>query len=259
VTRGRALTHPSDPTEGAAAAARRPIARAVEILEVLTDAAAGLGVTEVARRTGLPKSTAARLLNELTEIGMVARVGHRYQQGPRFRNLIQTANTRGAAGLRRMLMPAMLALHDETGLDVAFATLDQGRVLFETALYGPERAQVLSSVPLSTPAYCTCSGKVLLAYSPVPAVGEPLTAHTDRTITDPAQLARELVRIRRDGIAYNDGEYIDGLSSLAVPVFGPRMRLVGSLALCGSANAVDVGRVRAALSRAARSASAAIR
>jgi DNA-binding IclR family transcriptional regulator len=231
----------------------------MEILEVLADAECVLGVTEIGQRAGMPKTTAARLLNELVDIGMAVRSGHRYGPGPRLRNLVKRADRRGTARMRRLIVPDLVRLHDETGLDVAFATLRQGRVQFETVLYGPDRAEVLSGVPLSTPAHCTGTGKVLLAYTPRAPISQPLNAYTARTITDPIVLTRELEQIRRDGIAHNDREYVNGIGSLAVPVLGARTRAVGALAACGSADAIDVGRVREALRRAGRAASTALR
>jgi DNA-binding IclR family transcriptional regulator len=83
----------------AARGLRRPIMRAVEIIEVLSGAECALGVTEIGQRTGMSKSTAARLLGELVDIGMVARTGDRYGPGPRLRNLVKRRGARrGAEG-----------------------------------------------------------------------------------------------------------------------------------------------------------------
>jgi DNA-binding IclR family transcriptional regulator len=159
----------------------------------------------------------------------------------------------------RLVVPDLVRLHDETGLDVAFATLRNGWVQFQTVLYGPDRADVLAAVSLSAPAHCTCTGTVLLAYMPFATLTRPLAAYTERTVTDPVLLARELSRIRREGIADNDGEYIDGIGGLAVPVFGTGVAPVGALAVCGAAEVIEVDRVRTKLRRAARAANAIIR
>jgi DNA-binding IclR family transcriptional regulator len=254
------VAYPDDPSHSAVAhGSRRPVTRAMEIIEVLASAECTLGVTEIGQRAGMPKSTAARLLNELVDIGMATRSGHRYGPGSRLRNLVKRADRRGMARLRRLIVPHLVRLHDETGLDVAFATLRQGRVQFETVLYGPDRAEVLAGVPLSTPAHCTGTGKVLLAYTPLATISQPLNAYTERTITDPAVLTRELEQIRRDGLAHSDREYVNGIGSLAVPVLGARTRPVGALAACGSADVIDVGRVRDTMRRAGRAAGTAIR
>jgi DNA-binding IclR family transcriptional regulator len=233
--------------------------RAMEILEVLNEAEDALGVTEIGQRTGMPKSTAARLLGELVEIGMVVRAGRRFGPGPRLRNLAKGADRRDTARVRRLILPELVRLHDETGLDVAFATLRQGHVRFETVIYGPEHAGALSEVPLSTPAHCTSAGKVLIAYTPLARIDEPLSAYTENTITDSVVLARQLERIRRQGLARSDREYVDGIGSLAVPVLGARGRAVGALAACGAAGVIDVGRVGEAVRRAGRAAGNALR
>jgi DNA-binding IclR family transcriptional regulator len=233
--------------------------RAMEIIEILAAAESALGLTEVARRAGVPKTTAARLLNELVDIGVAARSGIHYGPGLRLQRLTEHTQRRGKARLRRAVIPDLVRLHDETGLDVAFATLRHGRVQFETILYGPERADILGALPLSTPAHCTSSGKILLAHTPLANVDHPLVAFTDRTITDPAVLARELEQARREGVAASTGEYVAGIGSLAVPVFGTGTRLIGALVVCGGPDVVDAGRAREALRRAGHAAGGAVR
>jgi DNA-binding IclR family transcriptional regulator len=233
---------------------RRPVWRAMSLLEVLADAAEPLGLSELARRAAVPKSTVARLLADLVDAKMVVRRSGGYQPGPRALSLAMLINAPASAARRRVLLPYLVRLRDETGLDTSFATLRHGQVHFENIVYGSDLAPVLQPIPLWGPAHCTCSGKVLLAFadrpSASPGIDDNLRRYTGATITDPAQLTVELLRVRQRGFAMSDGEYVAGLGGLAVPVLGSL--LTGALAVCSSRSDLDHRRIRSALRRTAR-------
>jgi DNA-binding IclR family transcriptional regulator len=226
---------------------------------VLADGAGPLGVSEVARRAGLPKTTAARMLAELTDATIADRVGVRYLPGPRLVAMVNRLMSVGAEDLRRLLLPTLVQLHDLTGLEVALATMRYGRVHFVDVLYGQARADTLSTLPLWAPAHCTCSGKVLLAFNRSRTARGPLTAYTPNTITDQTVLAQQLWRIRREGVAYNNGEYVSGLSSMACPVFGRGPTALAAIAVCGTSDDFDLAEVRTALRHITRTANTALR
>src|SRR5690349_10808966 len=87
-----------DPTPG-----RRPIGRAIAIVEILADATAPLRLTEVARRSGLPKTTTARLVEHLVEAGMAVRVRDRFAPGPRLLALADRVADDGHGRLSRLM------------------------------------------------------------------------------------------------------------------------------------------------------------
>ncbi|HEU5471957.1 MAG TPA: IclR family transcriptional regulator [Actinophytocola sp.] len=225
------------------------------ILEALVESSVGLGVSDVARRTDLPKTTAARILSDLAGAGMLERVREHYVPGLRLLALVGQVEPAGVLARQRVILPQLDRLREETGLAVAFSTLRHGRVRFEAALYVNGAVDRVSPVQHWVPAHCTCSGKVLLAFTPhaerryLP--DRPQTAYTASTITHPQALAEELRRIRDAGVARNDGEYVPEVSGLAVPVFGARSALVGALAVCGAHNDVSRKSVWSALRQTA--------
>jgi DNA-binding IclR family transcriptional regulator len=233
--------------------------RAFRILEVLADGTAPLGVSEVARRAGMPKTTTARMLTELTSATIVERIGLRYIPGPRLVAMVNRIMSAGMEDVRRLLLPYLVQLHDLTGLEVALATMRYDRVHFVEVLYGQVRADTLSTLPVWAPAHCTCSGKALLAFNRSRTVLGPFTAYTSKTITDQAALARELWRTRREGVAYNNGEYVAGLSSMAGPVFGRNSSALAAIAVCGTVDDFDLPEARAALRHVTRAATVALR
>jgi DNA-binding IclR family transcriptional regulator len=253
----------TDQPHAAALHARHPVERAVGILEVLAEAVDGLGVSEIARRAGIPKTSAARVLANLVAAGMVVQDRRVYVPGPRLIRLAGNVVTPGGEGLRRLLMPYITLLRDETGLEVAFAVIRRGRVHFDTPIYGPALSPVLTSLPLWAPVHCTATGKALLAFMGSANVGwpsqAPLARYTDATITSPDALAQELMQIRRAGFATGRSEYIEGIDGVAAPVFGTRRRSIGALAVCGRSDEFDWRVTGSTLRRVAGSVSTAVR
>ena len=238
---------------------RRPIARAFRIQEVLASSATPLGVSALSRRADLPKSTVSRIIANLADAGMAERVGARYVAGPRLLSLADRITADGTADLRRWLLPYLVQLHDLTGLAVAFATLHYGRVHYSDVFYGRSTADKLANLPLWAPAHCTAAGKVLLAYSRSSGPAWRLAAQADFTQVDPAEFSQELWRIRREGVAYHNGEYVTGISGMAVGLFNRNGAVVGAVALCGPADAFEVAEARTALRHVAGTASSELR
>jgi IclR family transcriptional regulator, acetate operon repressor len=238
---------------------RGRIGRAMTVSEILADADRAVGVSEAARQAGLPKSTTARLLADFVDAGAATRTGGRYRAGPRLMALAAQLESGRTQRLRRLVLPHLVRLHDQTGLDVAFATLRYEQVRFEVVLYGQTRAELLAPLPLWAPTHCTCTGKVLLAYTPPQNTStnpaSVLTPYTNQTITDPTTLAHELAQVRREGIAYHRSEYLDGIDGLAVPILTGQATLLGAMAVCGASDGFDIEQTRTALRNAAHAAS----
>jgi IclR family acetate operon transcriptional repressor len=94
------------------------------------------------------------------------------------------------------------------------------------------------------PLHCTGCGKVLLAYQPdsvitavIAEMGLP--SYTDKTITDPGQFQQELELIRQQGYAVDNGEQEEGVRCLAVPVYGPKGRVVAAVSISGPSSRLD--------------------
>ncbi|HEU5109191.1 MAG TPA: helix-turn-helix domain-containing protein, partial [Micromonosporaceae bacterium] len=144
----------------------RHIGRVVSIVEAVTDAEAGLGISELARRVDLAKTTAARMLTDLVELGMLDRVHEVYLPGPRLLAMSHRVEPPGAAARRTLVAPHLARLRDETGLATAFSTLRYGRVRVESVCHVSASAEALAEVPRWPLAQHTGSGKVLLAFTP---------------------------------------------------------------------------------------------
>jgi DNA-binding IclR family transcriptional regulator len=243
---------------------RRPVARAFLLQEVLVESVVPLGISELARRANLPKSTVARIMVSLTEAGIARRVGASYVAGTRLLSMADRIAGAGAEHLSRWLLPYLVQLHDITRLAVAFATLHHGQVHFTNIIYGRTGAEKLAGVPEWVPAELTSAGKLLLAHSlngtaRLNGMIGRLAAQRDALRVDPAAFSRELWRVRREGIAYHNGEYVAGHTGMAAALYDRNHGVAGAITLGGPAGGFDVADARTALRQVAGAASTDLR
>ncbi|EOM78543.1 IclR family transcriptional regulator [Rhodococcus rhodnii] len=234
---------------------RAAIDKAVSLLACFgEDGLTGVGVSELARRADLSKSTTHRVLAMLERNGVVERVGTDYRLGNRLHEIGRTMYAPGQEELRDRLIPFLAELFAATQETVHLAALYDTDVVYLAKLYGHRQVPSPSRIGHRIPAHCTAVGKALLAYDPdamQAALAAPLRRYTDRTIVDPVALATELSAIRRLGIAVENGEIQSGLSCVAVPVIGPSGRPVAALSVSGATDRLDVRTHAATLRRVA--------
>ena len=232
--------------------ATRPLAaveRATAVLDALAAAGGELGTTELARRTGVNVSTVSRLLGTLAAAGYVEQVPEtgRYRLGA---HVLQLANAVLARlDVRTLARPVLERLVDAVG-ETATVSLPAGDEAV-TVDFVPGRASVISVARVGRPsvAHATAVGKVMLAFSSSRSTlpDEPLTAYTTRTIVDPAALALEVERVRREGTARAVGERESDLNAVAAPVLDGRGALAAILGVQGPAARFDVTALDAAV------------
>jgi DNA-binding IclR family transcriptional regulator len=255
-TRARARAapgpHGTDVTSTVAARPARPVgsvARALALLDELAASDTDLGVSELARRIGVNASTASRLLATLERDGYVARDPRGpYRLGLKLVALADRALAR--LDIRELARPSLEELVSVTGETATLSV--PGEHAAVTVDFVPSASSVSSVARLGRPsiAHATAAGKVMLAFAspfaddPVAAAGE-LVGYTDRTITDPAALGRELQAVRESGHAEAVGEREPDLAALAAPVFGRAAELIAIVGLQGPASRLSTARRRA--------------
>ncbi len=210
------------------------VARAIALLDAVAESDGGGRVNELARRIGVNPSTASRLLGTLEAGGLVERVPDGgYRLGLR---LVALADrVLGQLDVRDRARPWLIWLVHETGETATLSVPGGGEAI--TVDFIPSPSSVVSLARLGRPsvAHATAAGKVMLALGPPAAGHGELTPFTDRTITDPEVLERELDRIRSDGVAEAVGEREPDLNALAAPVLGRGGELAAILGLQGPA------------------------
>lgn len=212
------------------------------------------GVTELADRSDLPKSTVARLLGALEEEGAVDQVeiGGEYRLGS---GLIDLA---GAAAPGRNLIaaarPHLLELTELTSETSGIAVLEENSVLYLDHVESEEEVQVRSWTGELAPINVVPSGLVLLSGQPEQFIdsylARPLTRSTQKSVTDPTMIRARLDKIRSNGYAWLYAEFDDSINSVAAPVTDETGEILAALHVHGPAfrfpgpdGAEEVGRL----------------
>ena len=216
------------------------VARALALLDALAEGPAG--VNALARRIDVNPSSASRLLATLEAGGLVERDpgGGPYRLGLHLVALADQVLAR--LDVRELARPQLRALVEETGETATLSVADADQAV--TVDFVPGAASVVSMARLGRPSigHATAVGKVLLAFAGgLPAA---LERYTERTITDPTVLARELAQVRGQGWAEAEGEREPDLNALAAPVFGRGGGLVAILGVQGPAARLTTERRR---------------
>lgn len=181
------------------------------------------GISDIAQAVGLHKATAHRIVTTLVNYGYIERV----EDGPEYRLGLELPNL-GYKVLRRMdlrreAIPFMKQLVDEWDETCDLSIFDQGKAFYIEIVRGNRALTISAAVGQRLPAHSTASGKVFLAYlSPNQLdalLSQPLEVYTDKTITSPDELRKQLESIRNQGYAVDYEEFEPGVCAIAAPIF----------------------------------------
>ena len=211
------------------------IRRAFDVLATLGDGP--LGVTEVAERAKLPKSTAARLLATLAGEGAVEQVPEdtAWRLGPRLVTL--AAGFSLARSLAAIARPTLVELAEASGEAAGLGIPDGDLVHYVDQVDTPNPVLVRDWTGARAPLHAVSSGQVLLAFrSPVVIeryLERPMERFTDRTQTDPDAVRERLREIRRHGYTWAVEEFDPDISSVAAPIADASGEVIAAVHLHG--------------------------
>jgi DNA-binding IclR family transcriptional regulator len=141
--------------------------------------------------------------------------------------------------LRRLALPFLEDLRNRHRENVNLALLDDADVIYVDVIEGSQRVKLAATPGQRLPAFCTASGKSMLAFLPeeqvVHILEHGMPGYTQRTITSPEKLFEELHKIRARGFAFSEEEFEDGINAVAaaiciqpiasISIAGPSFRL----------------------------------
>jgi DNA-binding IclR family transcriptional regulator len=213
------------------------VQRAMALLKAFDDDHAAWGLSELARETGLNKTTAFRLLSALEREGMVGRAadGESYVLGPEV--VVMGGRALRANNLRAVARPELERLADETSETASLEILSGREMLVIDEIVG---GRLLSGVPdlgSRWPLHASSTGLAVLAFLPEAAAAEllprALPPVTAATITGRAALRAELACVRQRGYSVADETLEVGLVAIAAPVYDHDGRVVAALSIAG--------------------------
>lgn len=234
------------------------VSRAFTILKTVADHPHGIGVTELARRMNVHKSTVSRLLSTLEEESAVTRLphGNGFAIGDGLIALIPKPDTdQAVADLLRPLLEKVTRQTGETcGLSIREGN-ETRTICFIDSDYA---LSVRDWTDETFPLHISSSGKQFLAWGSEVELDmylkRPLIAHTAKTLTNPIALRQRILEIRKTKCDWTVDEFEDGLAAASVPVFdddgnmvaaiyvvGPKFRFPGANKPAITSQLIDIG------------------
>lgn len=221
------------------------LGRALSIVDAFAPGEPSLSLAELARRTGLPKSTAHRFVTQLETLKVLERDGPRIRLGLRlfeWGSLVPRQRT-----MRDAALPFMEDLYEATHETVHLGLLEDLEVVYVNKISGHQRTHVPTSVGSRMPAHCTGLGKAILAFSPEAdveaTIARGLPAVTPSTIVSPELFRAELAAARRDGVAYDRAESAAAVACVAAPIRNTSGRAIAAISVTGPPPRIDVERL----------------
>ena len=214
------------------------LGRAFSILEEVARHREGIGLAELSKLVGLHNSTTFHLAKTLVTLGYMRqeRDSKRYRVGRPLFPL--AASALDEIEMVNLATPVLEDLSRETGESGHFAVRMGDSVVVIARTSGSGAFQLTDRVGVVRPAHCTALGKIILASLRPDQLKRflervELKPSTGKSITDPAELLREITEIRRSAIAIDDGEYNAEVRCIAVPVYNFTGDVIGALGISG--------------------------
>jgi DNA-binding IclR family transcriptional regulator len=208
--------------------------RVIQILEAVASRDGGVTHGELARILGIPKGSLSLLLSNLVDRDYLSLdpLGKLYELGAEL--LVLTGRYLNGLDIVRMGRPILHGLVREINEDAEIAVRKRDRVLFLCKEESARPVKYSIAPGELAPLYATSAGKCILAFMAQEDVSAyldrvTLSSITEKSITDPGLLRRELELIRSRGIAYGREEYQRGICGIAGPVFDIHGALAGSI------------------------------
>jgi DNA-binding IclR family transcriptional regulator len=199
------------------------VAKALALLEYFTELEPELGLSEMARRSGLDKATVHRMLGVMTEAGLLEqRADTRlYRLGAGVLRLARVRET--AFPISSVVQPLLDALSEETG-ETAHASLVSGKALANIGTAESKKGSRVSLIAGEVlPFHSTASGLSTLAFSTENVIKRvlkaPLEAKTPLTITDPEEIRARIETVRQNGYSESDQTNEEDVHGIAAPTF----------------------------------------
>jgi IclR family KDG regulon transcriptional repressor len=222
----------------------RALDKALSVLEHLSMHDRDVDLATLTREMRLPKTTLLRLLNTLRKHNFV----HQDEQTKRFRlgwALIYLGRSAGRMfNLVEFIHPYLEKLSRDSGETANLVFLDRDRAVYVDQVVTDNIIRGVPAVGAPLGLHCTASGKALLSALPAAPLEEilgemQLYRLTEKTITNPAALRREIEQARERGYALDDEETELGGRCVAAPIFGKEGAVVAAVSVMGPNNRVN--------------------
>lgn len=215
----------------------RAVERALDILLCFTPEEPNRSLTQISECVHMSKTTVHRLLGTLENKRFISRdkATGLYRLG--FRFIEMASLVLHDVDLHRWAQPYLQRLSAECGETVDLSILDGNQVIYLQVIESPQRVKLAAAVGQRLPAFCTASGKALLAHLPEEQLrkilGDNLTQYTGSTPVTVQEIMDSLRVTRERGYAISEQEYEHDINAVAAPIFDVENQPIASIAIVG--------------------------
>lgn len=213
------------------------VATAIHLLKAFSEDEDEIGISALARKLGLAKSTVHRLASTLVSEGLLEqdRDSGKYHLGVALFRL-------GALVRRRMdvsneARPYLYELREKINESVHLAILDGAEIMYVYNLESRHAIRMRSDIGVRKPVHCTAEGQAILAFQPPETIERVIAAglppRTSKTITSPDKFMKALAAVRQRGCAIEDEESEPGMVCLAAPIRDDSGAVVAAVGIAG--------------------------
>ena len=200
----------------------RSVAKAMELLQLLSDAGEAMTLTAISERAGLPKSTVFGLLTTMRDYDVITQhADGKYALGLR----LFEYGCRASAfwNISSLARPYLEHLAEATGASAMLSTYENGHIVALDQAEGRDSLRIVSAPGARLPLHCTSQGKVFLSAMADHEAKRVLSRrtlepYTPKTLVTWEELFRVMQAARENGYAVENGEYRFGLCSASAPV-----------------------------------------
>jgi len=214
----------------------RAVERALDVLMCFTNQTPELTMTQISDLIGINKSTVHRLLATLEGKRFVERDAVTGVYKPGIRLLQMAFLTMEHNDLRRLAAPFLQNLCNQVRENVNLSILDGADVVYVDAIESTQRVKLAAAPGQRLPAFCTASGKAILAFLPEENIKRILESgmpeYTQNTLTSPELFSENIRHVRELGFAISIQEFEDGINAIAAPICN---QPIASISIAGPA------------------------
>lgn len=213
----------------------KTIANTFNIIDLIANANGKIGVSELARKAHLPKTTVFRLIDTLERLKVVCKDERQeYTLGSIFYNYVDQARNKN--DIVQVALPYMQKFTKKTGETINLGILYNSQVVYLKSIIGEYFSLQVKLIPVA-PLYCSSIGKIFLSTFSTNELSSYLKSvnlekMTVNTITDIKSLKSEIGQVKQHGFAYDNEECEYGLSCIAFPIL-VKKQVVAAISVSG--------------------------
>ena len=213
------------------------VTTAIHLLKCFTEDDALLGISELAKRLNVAKSTVHRLASALLDEGLLQQDPETGRYGLGVGLFTLGSIVRARLDVTVESKSILNALRDKTQENVRLAVLERENVVFLHDFESPQMLRLRSTTGQRRPAYCTAEGLCLISGLRQPQIevflDHPRTARTERSVTDQEAIIQKVRSVKRRGYAFEDEECDEGTRCVAAPIYSAEGRIVAAVGVAG--------------------------